>query len=321
MILTALALAAPPPPVANGAPTEAWPAVGAFYAFSEASGGVEVCSGTLVSTRVVVTAAHCKPYLDDYANGGFRVYFLRGPSVDAFTGLTEFAEMTQHPLWNPRTIAWDIGVATLMDEVDDTAPLAIGTDPVDDAWVGLPATVVGWGNADMHGTTSGIKREGVTTISGYSDDSLFTAASAGGAATCPGDSGGAVIREDGAPRLVGVISRGNLDSSDDFPCGTGMGHARVDAAADWIGDQIAASLVEPDSGALPDTGEPVDSASAGDTAERPGGCGCASSSAPEMLGGPAAMVLFCLFGVRRGNGGSERFTAIVQQKTRERSAD
>jgi MYXO-CTERM domain-containing protein len=303
VIFVAAALAAPPP-VANGTETDGWVEVGALYAFADAAGGVEVCTATLIDPQAVLTAAHCVAKLEDYAAGGFRVYFLEGPSVDAFTNLSEMATPVAHPDWDAQNVKWDIGVVSLTDPMD-TTPATLGTAAMDSGWEDREVRLVGWGNVDLNETGSGVKREGTTTIAGVDDDQFQTAVAAGGGATCPGDSGGAVFDESaGQPVLVGVISWGTLDASDDFPCGTFQGHARVDAAQDWIAEQLAA-LNAADTGGVTDAGDTGAAGSDTDAngsdaddpqppdPQQPSACGC--QGAPAMRSsGLAGLALLAL---------------------------
>lgn len=270
---------APPPPVAGGEETSAWEEVGALYAYSDSAGGVEVCSATLLSPRAALTAAHCVEKVESWAAGGFRVYFLQGPSVDAFTRVTELSSITGHPDWNPRTVTWDIGLATLREPVD-TLPAALPATAMDDTWLGRPVTLVGWGNVDLEENGSGVKRAGASVVSAVADDQFQT--TGGPASSCPGDSGGAVF-DDASGAIVGVVSWGTVDASAEHPCGTVQGHARVDAATDWIAEQLAAIDDDGDTAtgdtATPDTGDEV----AGPVEHAPGddapgaGCGCATA--------------------------------------------
>ena len=311
MILAGVALAAAPPPVANGEESEEWEAVGALYAYSEASDGVEVCTGTLVEASTVLTAAHCVEPLTDYANGGFRVYFLQGGSVDTFTSFSEMASATEHPDWNETRVRWDIGVVALRTPAAAT-PMALTTETMDASWIGTKVTVVGWGNVDLDENGSGTKRVGETTISSVATDQFTVSASPDGAASCPGDSGGAVISP--AEEVVGVVSWGTLDASAAYPCGTQQGDARVDVAAEWITAQfpsVADTGAGPETGATTDTGtqphdsgtEPQESGKIQQTAANklaPGGCGC------QTDGGSAAWTgLLALFARRRSVGGRQ----------------
>ncbi len=292
MILFAAARAAPPP-VANGAETAGWAEVGAFYAFADASGGVEVCSGTLVAPRVVATAAHCVEKLEQYAAGGFRVYYLEGPSVEDFTSVTEVEQPVAHPDWNERTVSWDIALVSLVDALA-TVPAALGTAAMDDTWAGREVRLVGWGNVDLEENGSGVKREGTSVVLGVEEDQFQTTVSAGGAATCPGDSGGAVFDESGAsPVLVGVVSWGTVDVSADHPCGSVQGHARVDAAQGWLAEQIA--VFERD-----DTGGAADSADTAAAADSGEGGGPGSSEPREGEAGTNA----CGCAAARGSQGT-----------------
>lgn len=291
MIGLGLLLGAVPPPIANGEATAAFEAVGALYALSQSADGVEVCSGTLVAAADVVTAAHCVEKIDAYAAGGFRVYFLVGETVERFSDFAEVDTALAHPDWDPARVRWDIAVVSLVQELD-LPVVPLGTELMDEAWIGREVRLVGWGNVDLEENGSGTKRTAVTTVAAVGEDQFTTTAASGGGASCPGDSGGAVLAEDGS--LVGVVSWGTLDADAGHPCGGTQGHARVDAAADWVEGQLAGSDPGADTAAESGGAGGGGEAPAPDT--EPAGCACAAGS---PMPPPALPVLLLAAGRRR----------------------
>jgi hypothetical protein len=148
LIGTALTIAALAPSahaITNGSPDgTAHPYVGI------ASSGDEFCSGTLLSSRVFLTAGHCTA---DFAAGGEPTFVTfdpnAGPSSTYITGPphTEpaFFNIPPQHVGVPASIGHDLGVIVLDQPVDLPA---YGTLPALhslDAATGTPVTLVGYG--------------------------------------------------------------------------------------------------------------------------------------------------------------------------------
>lgn len=219
-------------PIVGGVPTN-----GYGYSVALYDANSLICSGTLISDTLVVTAAHCL----DGAAEPLRVFFginalkpWKGTVVEADTYIA-------HPLWDPATLANDIGVIRLAEEAPvDPAPLAVpgvfGPD-----YIGEDAHFLGFGATNWLGAGVGLKRQVDIKIVGTTPDTFRYADPAGN--TCFGDSGGGgFIYHDGVWKLIGVTSYG------DQWCQLYGVSTRVDANLSWLAPMLEADGTEPPSG-------------------------------------------------------------------------
>ncbi len=187
------------------------------------------CTGTVLSPRIVITAAHCVS-----GSGRYAVAYREGGSPV----LQEAAEVARHPEFRTGArVSIDIALVRLKLPLPDRF-VASGIDrEIDNDRVGDTLTVAGFGlmREGDESSAGTLRQAGVTVLPRYYPRYLRLGRSAGDLLICRGDSGGPVFDTD--LRLVGVIYSKEL--SDGRECGGVAQAVRLAPQSGWI-DRVVA---------------------------------------------------------------------------------
>ncbi len=217
-------------PIVGGTPDSGHPAVGAILMGTDNGG---LCTGTLISPKVVVTAAHCVQ-----GDGGWPHVFVLGPDMDSGTQYAIRA-YEAHPDYvadvdGTGKTSHDIAVVALSKTTTAT-PMPYRTTTIA-SLKGATITFSGFGIRSVYNPSLvGEKYKVTTTIGSIEAQGFWNYTNSSNPKnTCNGDSGGPAFYVDGGvEQIVGLVSSG------DEYCSQDGWNTRVDANLDFLSDMIA----------------------------------------------------------------------------------
>jgi MYXO-CTERM domain-containing protein len=286
--------------IVGGTSTQSYAAVPLLYT-EFADGTANLCSGTLISPRVVLTAAHCLQFTDEPT---LQIAYF---GSDATTE-SDPAQLDSIPIvdstfdtdWNIEDLegGHDVGLV-LMERSGPVEPMGYNRDSLEGR-TGDDVHLVGWGRTTGEGEDYGKKREVMTSLQQF--DAVLMRYGSATANTCQGDSGGPNFMMQGAVEVVaGITSFGNT-GCDQYGFGTNVAAYAESFIDPWLveNDQDACAADgaclaicgdgDPDCGG--DPGGDTDDGSAGGaptSGDVTGGC-----SAGGPVRGRVALVVLAL---------------------------
>lgn len=165
-----------------------------------------MCSGTLVASNAVLSAAHCF----DSMRPGLAFEIVVGDSLDGDAESVPVAEVVAHPGFDPQNRSNDIAVLWLARSVRSVVPEPLPAASSATPQAGTGVELVGFGVTSAGAVPDGAKRVGLGRIAEAFADTVVVSPEP--SVSCVGDSGGPLFTDSG--QLVGVASSGDTGCSE-----------------------------------------------------------------------------------------------------------
>ncbi|MDP2309619.1 MAG: serine protease [Pseudomonadota bacterium] len=259
------------PPIVNGSTTRDYGQVVTLYAADNDGYGYNFCSGTLIASDWVLTAAHCVAAMDDNERSGMpNLIIIVGYDLNTEAGVTDYAyarRWIEHPSYNDSTLQNDIGIIELETDITSIDIMPVNKDDIRSGDIGDDFRYVGWGITSDSGTDSSKKRTADIPLYDYDSMFLYGYDPEDNQNVCSGDSGGAALQILGTNAFELAAVNSFVSDDDSTYCEGGYtGGTRVDSFISWIeGYTPVYSYDELESDADTDTDTDTDTDSDTDT--------------------------------------------------------
>ncbi len=217
--------------IVGGTTTTEYPAVANISVTTANGSGTFNCSSTLISPRVLLTAAHCID-LEEGPIESITAYF--GTRVNGqdenFIQSIPAADWTYFDPWS---LSGNDIAMVLLEHDSDVEPMEYNTQVLGNNAIGAPLHVIGWGNTAFE-VGSGRKRHMQTPVTGFRNSAVMLYGDSSGN-TCQGDSGGPGLLtfSGGIERIASITSYGLQG------CLGESGGTRVAQYTDFISTYVA----------------------------------------------------------------------------------